>query len=258
MAFCEKCGNPIAPNAAFCGRCGAACQAAPMSATPVTPPAPGYQHAFAAGMHCPVCKSTNLSPMIGSSYAGVLAADNNSLVCVNCGKQFRTVQAVQESLRSAASYIRYRATDRGKAELLYNYLTTRFIYVEQETTTPLYSALCAGIADAAGLAQAWQLICQQIPMDCYVVNGLRDGEPWTWNIVSYDGYYRHLDLHSCIMEEQALVLRTDEEMSRYYWNASQFPVCEPIPIQEPQDQELPDGQQTPETNAGEETQQQEG
>jgi len=166
--------------------------------------------------------------------------------------------AVQESLRSAASYIRYRATDRGKAELLYNYLTTRFIYVEQETTTPLYSALCAGIADAAGLAQAWQLICQQIPMDCYVVNGLRDGEPWTWNIVSYDGYYRHLDLHSCIMEEQTLVLRTDEEMSRYYWNASQFPVCEPIPIQEPQDQELPDGQQTPETNAGEETQQQEG
>jgi len=100
MAFCEKCGNPIAPNAAFCGRCGAACQAAPMSATPVTPPAPGYQHAFAAGMHCPVCKSTNLSPMIGSSYAGVLAADNNSLVCVNCGKQFRTVQAVQESLHA--------------------------------------------------------------------------------------------------------------------------------------------------------------
>ena len=143
-------------------------------------------------------------------------------------------QAVQESIRSAASYIRYRATDRGKAELLYTYLTTRFIYVEQATTTPLYSALCAGIADAYGLAQAWKLICDQVPVDCYVVNGLRDGEPWTWNIVSYDGYYRHLDLHSCMMEEDALALRTDEEMSRYYWNTNQYPACDPMPTQEPE------------------------
>ena len=92
MAFCAKCGNALAEHAAFCDRCGTA-----RNQTPVAPP---QQNSFTAGMHCPVCKSKNLSPLVGGSYAGVLAADNSRLVCTNCGKQFRTVQAVQESLRA--------------------------------------------------------------------------------------------------------------------------------------------------------------
>ena len=161
-------------------------------------------------------------------------------------------QMVQENIRGAAAYIRYRGTERGKAELLYTYLTTRFVYVEQDTATPLYSALCAGVADPAGLAYAWQLICEQADVSCHVVNGMRDGEPWVWNIVSVDGYYRHLDLVDSIMEQEALLLLTDEEMSRYYWNTAQYPLCEPIPIQQPADQpepEQPDGME--ETNSQE-------
>ena len=148
--------------------------------------------------------------------------------------------AVQESIDGAAEYIRYRESDLDKAQLLYTYLTERFSYHPDETVTPLFDALCAGVADDVGLSQAWQLICDRAGVECYTVSGLRSGEAHTWNIISADGYYRHLDLAACMLELGALTLWDDTQMGDYYWSSGLAPDCEPLP--EP---ELPAEPETP-------------
>lgn len=134
--------------------------------------------------------------------------------------------AVQETVDGAAEYIRYREKPMDKAQLLYTYLITRFSYTQQETVTPVYSALCEGAADPLGLAQGWKLICDKAGVECYVVQGLRNGQPYTWNIFSLDGEYRHVDLAQCVLERGGLILRTDKNMGEYHWDTSLYPACE--------------------------------
>ena len=103
-------------------------------------------------------------------------------------------------------------------------------------------SLCSGVATPLGLSQAWQLICDQAGVTCYTVQGLRNSEVYTWNIVSADGYYRHLDLYRDVVERGSLALLTDQEMGAYYWNAEAYPACEPEPpepvvVPEPQPSE---------------------
>lgn len=132
---------------------------------------------------------------------------------------------VAESIVSAADYIRYRKTEREKAELLYTYLTGRFSYTAGRSETPLYDALCAGVADPEGLSVAWQQICQRAGVSCHTVRGLRDGEAYTWNMVRLDGVWRHLDLAKCVLAGSGLSLKTDTAMSGYEWAAGEYPVC---------------------------------
>ena len=151
-------------------------------------------------------------------------------------------QAVKESIDAAAEYIRYRQTDREKAELLYTYMTERFSYESKPTVTPVHDALCAGVADAAGLAAAWQLVCDRAGVDCWTVTGLRNGQEHMWNIISLDGEYRHVDIMEDILQTGVLLFRTDKNMTDYYWNTANYPACEPAP--EP-DQQAPAEESAP-------------
>ena len=45
---------------------------------------------------------------------------------------------------------------------------------ERETATPLYSALCEGLITSQSAATAWKLLCDQIGIDCQIVEGSRD------------------------------------------------------------------------------------
>lgn len=149
-------------------------------------------------------------------------------------------EAVEESIDAAAEYIRYRHSDRDKTTLLYTYLTQRFTYAPGTTATPIYSALCEGVADPTGLAYGFSLICKTAGMECYLIDGLLDGEAHIWNIVEDDGDYRHVDLSRCILEYGSLWLQTDWEMNRYYWPATQYPACvavAPVPEEEPAEEE---------------------
>ena len=155
-------------------------------------------------------------------------------------------KALEESISAAAEYIRYRNSDRDKMQLLYTYLTERFTYKKAVGTTPVYSALCEGIADPMGLSRALKLICDKAGVACSTVSGLRDGETYHWNIVSDDGDFRHMDLYECIMDSHGLHLKTDWQMDRYYWNTQEYPACvvkeepvqeEALPTPEPEDTE---------------------
>lgn len=152
-------------------------------------------------------------------------------------------RSVQNNINGAAEYIRYRETDQEKAALLFTYLTERFHYTDAESNTPLYDALCRGIADPVGLAQAWQLICDQAGMECYTVAGLWGGEPYDWNIINTDEGYRHVKLAQNVLEAHELLLLTDEEMTEYYWNTEEYPACE-APEEEPSE-ELPHEEEPP-------------
>lgn len=132
---------------------------------------------------------------------------------------------VAESIVAAADYIRYRKTEREKAETLYTYLTGRFAYTAGRSETPLYGALCAGIADPEGLSLAWQQICQRADVSCYTVRGTLDGEAHTWNMVKLDGVWRHLDLAQCVLSDTGFALKTDAAMSGYEWTQSDYPAC---------------------------------
>lgn len=159
--------------------------------------------------------------------------------------------ALEESVAAAAEYIRYRNSDRDKARLLYTYLTERFTYTEGETGTPVYSALCQGVADPLGLAQGLRLICEKAGVECYTVSGLKDGEPYSWNIVSDDGDYRHIDLARDIAHDSGLWLMTDWDMDRYYWDAEDYPACVTEPAVQTPAEEAPNEEAAEEAPAEE-------
>ena len=137
----------------------------------------------------------------------------------------RMEKAVEESLQAASVYVRYRDTEWEKAGLLYTYLMERFTYTERETATPLYSALCEGLITSQSAATAWKLLCDQIGIDCQIVEGSRDGEEYAWNIVTLDGLRYHADLLRDLLADGSLHLRYDEEMIGYSWDAAQYPAC---------------------------------
>lgn len=153
-------------------------------------------------------------------------------------------RAVETNIDAAAEYIRYRQEDYDKIHLLYSYLTQRFQYRQAETATPLYDALCSGIADPTGLSQAWTLICEKAGVECMTVTGMKNGEPYTWNILRTGSHYRHLDLAQCILERSGLVMHSDGEMTAYYWNMEQYPSCEPLPAAQPETEAPPEEEET--------------
>ena len=159
-------------------------------------------------------------------------------------------KAVEESLQAASVYVRYRDTEWEKAGLPYTYLMQRFTYTEKQTATPLYSALCEGLITSQSAATAWKLLCDQIGIDCQIVEGSHDGEEYAWNIVTLDGLRYHVDLLRDLLADGSLHLRYDEEMTGYSWDAAQYPVCpkpEPETPAEPQPEEPADGQSGEET-----------
>ena len=150
---------------------------------------------------------------------------------------------VSESLRAAEIYVRYCASETEKASLLFTYLAERFPYQEGSSRTPVYSALCQGVADSKSMAQSWQLLCDEVGIKCQTVSGMRGGESYWWNIVTLDGGHCHLDILRDLLGSGTLRLRYDEDMTgEYYWDQAQTPAC-PAPVQEeetpPEEEETP-------------------
>lgn len=148
-------------------------------------------------------------------------------------------QAVRDSIQAASVYVRYRDTETEKAELLFTYLSERFSYRNGTTQTPLYSALCEGVADSQSMTESWQLLCDQVGLPCSTVSGIRGGESYNWNILSLDGQSYHVDVLDDLLNSDVLRLRYDADMEGYYWDRDSFPACvEPIP--EPTEEESPE------------------
>lgn len=137
-------------------------------------------------------------------------------------KQMKT--QMQPIFDSAALYVSGEAQDRQKFSQLYSFLMERFDYSLETSITPAYSLLCHGVGDSRAFARTYASMCRRAGLECKIVTGTRNGEPWTWNMVLDNGYYYHVDLlrSSALGGFKELV---DGDMAGYVWDYSAYPQC---------------------------------
>ncbi len=146
-----------------------------------------------------------------------------------------TYQASRDSLRhmqaqvepvfaSAKLYVSGDGLDSEKYSQLFSFLMERYDYTLETSMTPAYSLLRHGVGDSKAFAAVYAAMCRQAGLECFLVSGTREGTPWWWNIVRFDGAYYHVDLLRCD-EDGRFRVSTDEEMAGYVWDYSAFPPC---------------------------------
>ena len=135
-------------------------------------------------------------------------------------RQMRTqVGAVFDS---SSLYVSGDGADSQKFGQLYSFLMDRFRYTLETSITPAYSLLRHGVGDSRAFATVYGAMCRNAGLDCRIVTGTRDAEPWTWNLICDDGTYYHVDLTRC-KEEGGFQEKTKEEMTGYVWDYSAYP-----------------------------------
>ena len=148
-------------------------------------------------------------------------------------ESLRTMQSqVRPVFDSAALYVSGEGADSQKFSQLYGFLMERFDYTLETSITPAYSLLRHGVGDSRAFAVVYGAMCRQAGLDCQIVTGTKDGNPWVWNIIQDDGNYYHVDLlrNSAAGEFRKYV---DDEMDGYVWDYSAYPECKVIYVAQP-------------------------
>ena len=131
---------------------------------------------------------------------------------------------VQPIFDSAALYVTTAAEERQKYSQLYSFLMERFDYTLETSITPAYSLLCHGVGDSRAFAVVYASMCRRAGLNCRIVTGTRNGEPWTWNMVMDRGNYYHVDLIRSSANGSFAEL-VDSDMGGYVWDYSGYPQC---------------------------------
>ena len=135
-------------------------------------------------------------------------------------RQMRTqVGAVFDS---SSLYVSGDGADSQKFGQLYSFLMDRFHYTLETSITPAYSLLRHGVGDSRAFATVYAAMCRAAGLDCQIVTGTRDAEPWTWNLICDDGIYYHVDLTRC-KEEGGFQEKAGGDMTGYVWDYSAYP-----------------------------------
>ena len=143
----------------------------------------------------------------------------------NSREDLRQMQThVNSMFDAAALYVSSDDSDEVKLSQLYSFLMERFDYKVDTSITPAYSLLRHGVGDSNAFAVVYAAMCRQSGLECYVVTGTRNGEPWCWNIVLDGGDYYHVDLLRC-NELGGFREATDDDMTGYVWDYSAYPEC---------------------------------
>ena len=141
----------------------------------------------------------------------------------NSRDDLRTMQEqVNNIFDSAALYVSGEAADSQKLNQLYGFLMERFDYKLETSITPAYSLLNHGVGDSRAFAMVYGAMCRQAGLECHIVKGTRNGEPWTWNMVCDNGNYYHVDVLRS-SQEGGFDKYLDNEMSGYVWDYSAYP-----------------------------------
>ena len=113
-------------------------------------------------------------------------------------------------------------------------------YQLETSITPAYSLLRHGVGDSKAFAMIYSAMCREAGLECRVVTGSRDGEPWVWNLICTDGVYYHVDLLRSLSAGR-LQRMTEEDMRGYVWGYTAYPDAGPAYQEEPTqpEQEVP-------------------
>lgn len=137
-----------------------------------------------------------------------------------------TLRQMQEQVASvftsAELYVKETTQVMDIYSKLYAFLMERDDYTVETSITPAYSLLHHGVGDSRAFANVYAAMCRNEELDCQVISGTRDGQPWCWNVVRYRGEYYHLDLLRCSQTGDFRLCRA-EEMSGYVWDYSAYP-----------------------------------
>ena len=128
---------------------------------------------------------------------------------------------VQRVFASASLYIG-QDDEAQKYAQLFSFLTERFAYQLETSITPSYSLLCHGVGDSRAFAMVYASMCGRANLECSIVSGTKNGEPWYWNLICEDGIYYHVDLIES-RESGQLVKLSDDQMAGYVWDYSAYP-----------------------------------
>lgn len=131
-------------------------------------------------------------------------------------------ERVAEVFTSAELYVKETTQVMGIYSRLYSFLMERDDYSLETSITPAYSLLQHGVGDSRAFANVYAAMCRRAELDCTVVSGTRDAEPWCWNLVRFRGKYYHVDLLRC-SENGEFAMRTASEMTGYVWDYSAYP-----------------------------------
>ena len=129
---------------------------------------------------------------------------------------------VQRVFASASLYIGQDDEEAQKYAQLFSFLTERFAYQLETSITPSYSLLCHGVGDSRAFAMVYASMCGRANLECSIVSGTKNGEPWYWNLICEDGIYYHVDLIES-RESGQLVKLSDDQMAGYVWDYSAYP-----------------------------------
>lgn len=132
---------------------------------------------------------------------------------------------VEPVFESAALYVSGNDSVVRKFSQLFSFLKERFSgYLIKTSITPSYSLLRHGVGDSKAFSMVYAQMCRNAGLDCRIVTGTRDGDPWCWNMVYVRGNYYHVDLLNTVYLGRFRML-TDEQMSTYVWDYSAYPKC---------------------------------
>lgn len=157
----------------------------------------------------------------------------------NSRDKLRQMQSqVQPVFDSAVLYVSGEGSDHQKFSQLYAFLMERFDYKLETSITPAYSLLRHGVGDSRAFAVVYASMCRRAGLECRIVTGTRNGEPWTWNMVLDGEQNFHVDLLRSSLSG-GFREYTDGEMSGYVWDYSNYPECSlpyvPPETEEPQE-----------------------
>lgn len=118
---------------------------------------------------------------------------------------------------SAQLYVQSDSSPLEKYSRLYAFLMERSDYKMEASVTPTYSLLQDGVGDSGAFSSVYARMCNMAGLECYIVHGMRNGEPWTWNMVKTGENYAYVDLIRC-RENRFFRLRSESEMYEYTWD----------------------------------------
>lgn len=172
-------------------------------------------------------------------------------------------QNSREDLRQMQSYVEpiFRAAnlnvsaEEGEATKfvrMYSFLMERSDYRQETSLTPAYSLLRHGVGDSRAFAQVYAAMCREAGLDCQVITGSRNGEPWSWNLICCDGVYYHVDLLSSLSAGKML-RKADGEMQGYVWDYAAYPAAGSVYKEEPAETQPVVPEEAPEETIPQET-----
>ncbi len=110
--------------------------------------------------------------------------------------------------------------------LMYSFLVERNHIRVGTSITPAYSILRYGVGDSKSFALVFAAMCRNAQLECFVVSGTKDGQPYFWNMICQDGVYYHVDILRD-RQSQEMIRYTSDQMLGYVWDFDDYPSSVP-------------------------------